>query len=255
MKKLLLLSLLIIQPAFAELVISDTQNGCGDDILSINNNHANMHAIYTRNQHTCSNGTFLPANIDECRTCGLEHACPGGTYVFNENKSQGIDFKIPFTQSAQNACVKDLIHVNDNNHSNIHAIFIPNKHTCNPGYYLPAGVDSCTICPQNNKCAGGTYYFNETNNQGIEQCANSIPFATAGSTICYPHVLHIGDDVIYLKSTKLTTPSLNVGMDDGIFYANMTTTPTPMNNATEHVLKIEYDGVVYYVCDDTTYGK
>ena len=73
-----------------------------------------------------------------------------------------------------------------------------------------------------------------------------------GSTVCYPHILHIGDDVVYLKSTKLTTPSLNIGMDDGIFYANMTTVPTPMNNATEHFLKIEYDNQIYYVCDDTT---
>ena len=111
----------------------------------------------------------------------------------------------------------------------------------------------CSQCPQNNKCIGGTYSFNETSDQGIEQCVNG--HAPVGSSICYEHILHIDNDVIYLKSTKLTTPSLNVGMDNGVFYANMTTTPTRMNNATEHYLKIEYDNQIYYVCDDTTYGK
>ena len=73
--------------------------------------------------------------------------------------------------------------------------------------------------------------------------------------MCFPHVLHIGDNTVYLKSTKQTTPSLNVGMGNDVFYANMTTNATPMNSATEQYLKIMYNNTVYYVCDDTTYNQ
>ena len=73
--------------------------------------------------------------------------------------------------------------------------------------------------------------------------------------MCFPHVLHIGDNTVYLKSEKQTTPSLNIGMGNDVFYANMTTTATPMNSATEQYLKIMYNDTVYYVCDDTTYNQ
>ena len=74
-------------------------------------------------------------------------------------------------------------------------------------------------------------------------------------TMCFPHRLHVGDNLVYLKSEKLTTPSLNVQIGNDMFYANMTTTPTYMNAATEHYLKMSFDNTVYYVCDDTTYGN
>ena len=134
------------------------------------------------------------------------------------------------------------------------ASFIPNTHTCTPGYYLPANIDECTICPNDNYCVGGTYTFNETTSQGIEACSGNTPYAPTGSAICYEHILHVGEDTVYLKSDKLTTPSLNIGMDDGIFYANMTTEPTLMNKDSEHYLKLEFNNTVYYVCDDTTCG-
>ena len=38
------------------------------------------------------------------------------------------------------------------------------------------------------------------------------------------------------------------------FYANMTTDPTYMSMNYEHYLKMMYNGTLYYVCDDTTYG-
>ncbi len=236
MKKILLLSLLIINPSFAEMMCD----------VSI----SDYFAVYEINTYTCSSGQYLPANTLGCVSCPVGFVCNGGTFDFNPNYFQGIDFDVRniSTTPINNICAVNFPH-------ELFSIYEPNEHNCAPGYYLPANIDECTICPQNNKCIGGTYSFNETNDQGIEQCANPTPFAPAGSTICYPHVLHIDNDVVYLKSTKLTTPSLNVGMDDGIFYANMTTTPTLMNAATEHFLKIEYGGMIYYVCDDTTYTR
>ena len=250
-----LLTIFITQSVYADLITQNTIKGCDDGFINIDNNdYLNMFAIFSPNQHTCPSGQYLPANIDGCRACPINGTCNGGTYSFNESKSQGIDFSFPFTQSQINSCVSGLIGIDNNNHLNIFAIFSPNQHTCTPGYYLPANIDECTICPTNNICSGGTYKFNETTDQGIEPCPDGT-FAPGGTSYCYEHILHIGEDVVYLKSDKLTTPSLNIGMDDGIFYANMTTTPTPMNAGTDHVLKIEYDGVVYYVCDDTTYMK
>ena len=238
MKKLLLLSLLIINPVYGYYT-TDIPNKCGS--------MSKMFTVFTINQYTCPAGEFLPAYTLGCRACPVGYTCNGGTYDFNDDIFQGAIKQSGYiNNNLNNLCSTNAPH-------ELFAVMTPNEHTCRPGYYLPANVDSCTICPQDSYCTGGTYTFNETTNQGIEQCANGR--APAGSSVCYEHILHIGDDVIYLKSNKLTTPSLNVGMDDGIFYANMTTTPTPMNSATEHYLKIEYDGVIYYVCDDTTYGK
>ena len=231
MKKILLLSLLIINPSFAEMMCD---------------NATDYFAVYEPNSYTCNPGQYLPANTVGCVSCPVGWTCPGGTFDFNPNEYQGLEIGTISTNTINNICAINFP-------TDLYSVYEVNQHDCAPGYYLPANVDSCTICPQNNKCIGGTYYFNETVNQGIEQCVNG--HAPVGSSICYGHILHIGNDVVYLKSTKLTTPSLNVGMDDGVFYANMTTTPTPMNAATEHVLKIEYDGVIYYVCDDSTYNK
>ena len=238
MKKLLLLSLLIINPVYGYYT-SDIPNKCG--LMP------EMFTVFTPIQYTCPAGEFLPAYTLGCKTCPADYTCNGGTYAFNDDIFQGAIKQSGYiNNNLSNLCSTNAPH-------ELFAVMTPNEHNCAPGYYLPSNVDSCTICPQNSYCVGGTFTFNETENQGIEQCTNER--APVGSSVCYEHILHIGDDVVYLKSTKLTTPSLNVGMGDGIFYANMTTVPTPMNNATEHYLKIEYDGMLYYVCDDTTYNK
>ena len=253
MKKIILLSLLITQPTLA-WINDDVVNGCAIPTIYIENGNAEMVAVFEPNKYTCETGYFLPANVPGCRPCPIGFSCDGGTYTFNETVAQGISGKPLITTNITNICSNNILY-SLNNKSRLISEWTPNEYTCEPGYYLPANVDGCRQCPKNNKCVGGTYSFNETTDQGIKQCANPTPFAPIGSSVCYPHILHIGNDVVYLKSTKLTTPSLNIGMDDGVFYANMTTTPTPMNNATEHYLKIEYGGVIYYVCDDTIYNK
>jgi hypothetical protein len=68
--------------------------------------------------------------------------------------------------------------------------------------------------------------------------------------------MHVGDDIIYLRSTKLTTPSLNIDINqDGVadFFANMTKTRTTMNKDSIHYFPVDWDNNNYYVCDDTTY--
>ena len=64
-------------------------------------------------------------------------------------------------------------------------------------------------------------------------------------------ILHIGDNVVYLRSVKKTTPALHVKVDDTIFYGNMTTSDVVMNSGTDKKLKLQYDGQTYSVYDDT----
>ena len=180
MKKFIVFLLLLIQPAFADYIISDTPNACVD---IDSNNHTTMLALFTKNSHTCNAGYFLPAGVDECRACGVGYTCPGGTYSFNETTSQGIDFVYPVEQSTPNACVKDLMAINTNNHSNMLAVFIPNTHTCTAGQYLPANIDECRECPANSYCTGGTYTFKETTDQGATACPDNQTSIAGSSSV------------------------------------------------------------------------
>ena len=75
-----------------------------------------------------------------------------------------------------------------------------------------------------------------------------IPFTLLGA---HEHILHIGDDYLYLNSEKNTIPSLNVKIGDDVFYADMSTCPFKINSDSERELHISYEGKEYYVFDDT----
>lgn len=209
-----------------------------------------LHAVFTLNQYTCENGKFLPAYSDVCVSCPPDYTCSGGTFSFNENSFQGaVKSQTYITHGLTNMCSRNIPY-------GYYAVFTVNSYTCAPGYYLPADTDECVICPQNNLCVGGTYTFNETTNQGIEQCPNGTPFAPASSSsVCYPHVLHVGDDMVYLSATKRTTPSLNVEVNGTVFYANITAAPTYMSANSTHYFKTIVNDMEHYICDDTSYTE
>jgi hypothetical protein len=246
MKKILFIFLILPISAFADdLILSNIPNGCSSGL----NTDTIMLATFAPNQYQCGSGYYVPANNDGCVVCPDVYDCNGGTYTFNEEYDQGNKFKTQVTENIRNGCKEDFLRAY-NNIANITATFTPNVHNCSAGYYLPANIDECTICPLNSKCVGGNLTFNETTAQGITPCPNRS-FAPTGSSVCYPHILHVGNDVVYMKSVKTTTPSLNTKINNEIFYTNMTTTPTYMNKDSTHYFKTIYNDTVYYICDDT----
>lgn len=65
---------------------------------------------------------------------------------------------------------------------NMRAVFTPNVHTCNQGYFLPANTDGCRPCPNDYVCNGGTFAFNERQSQGIvykDTIRQNIPYGCA----------------------------------------------------------------------------
>ena len=135
------------------------------------------------------------------------------------------------------------------------ARFVPNEYDCAPGEYVPANSDGCVVCPADSYCPGGHYVFNETETQGITACAPGL-YAPTGmweSAQC-GRILHIGDEVVYLRSTQKTTPALHVDIDnDGVadFFGNVITLDVPMTNGTQRKLKLSYGGQTYSVYDDS----
>lgn len=116
-------------------------------------------------------------------------------------------------------------------------------------YALPCPPDSyCPGLASMPLCSSGTY--NDT--IGINACPAGL-YSPAGmweSAQC-GHILHVGDDVVYLRATKKTSPSVHVKIGNDIFYGNMTTADVPMNSGTAHKLKLNYGGTTYSVYDDT----
>jgi len=130
--------------------------------------------------------------------------------------------------------------------------FEPATYVCNRGYYLPADGVECVICPNNNYCVGGAFQYNTTIAQGIMNCPNQwlSPAGMYELASC-GHILHIGNDYLYVRSAKKTTPSLNVKINNEVFFGNMTTLDVPMNINTERRLKIKEGETTYSVYDDT----
>ena len=234
-----------MQKLFASLLlIFITQIAFADDIVC-DINYSKYFALYEISEYRCDVGYFLPANTLGCRPCPNGFTCSGGIFQFNSFLFQGLYIDKYISTTMNNVCAANFP-------SNIYAFYTPNVHECSRGYYMPANTDGCVACPENNYCPGGTYTFNETTPQGLTACPDCM-FAPVGSWECYEHLLHVDNSIVYLKSHKVTEPSLHVKYEDRVYYANMTTVPTVMNRDSTHFLKIKYNSIEYYVCDDTTY--
>ena len=133
-----------------------------------------------------------------------------------------------------------------------HVSCVDENFVCAAGEYLPAHGYECTKCPENNYCVGGTYTYSENTAYGATQCPNSwyAPRGMSSADQC-GRILHIGENVVYLRNVKKTTPSLNVRVDGYTFYGNMTTADVPMNAGTTAHMKVQFNNETYSIYDDT----
>ena len=208
-------------------------------------------ATYELYTYNCSSSYYLPANTLGCKPCLTDGICTGGTYNFNPNEFQGMEIKTITNDTLSGVCAKNFS-------TRLNAIYKPNIHECAHGEYLPANVDGCTRCPNNNYCPGGTYTFNETENQGIAPCPDTHPFAPGGMWLesqC-GRKLHVGDDVLYLHSAPAvpTVKRLYVRFNDVVYSANATEkefAPATMSERATRALHVLIDGVEYLIHDDS----
>lgn len=135
---------------------------------------------------------------------------------------------------------------------NGHVSCVDENFVCAAGEYLPAHGYECAECPENNYCTGGTYTYSENTAYGATQCPNSwyAPRGMSSADQC-GRILHIGDNVVYLRNVKKTSPSLNVRVDGYTFYGNMTTADVPMNANTTAHMKVQFNNETYSIYDDT----
>jgi hypothetical protein len=123
---------------------------------------------------------------------------------------------------------------------------------CSPGEYLPNTASVCQPCTENSYCTGGTFTVNTAGAQGIDMCPNDwySPAGMSSVDQC-GRILHIGDNVVYLRSAKKTTPSLHIKVGDDVFYGNATTLDVPVHAGVERKLKVRYNNTTYSIYDDS----
>lgn len=262
MKKILLISLILsAQSAFADLITNDIIMGCDSQILDNNtDNITNMFPIFSLQEYTCNSNEFLPAYTEGCRPCPQGYTCLGGTYNFNKNTAQGIRQNTLLSQSLTYGCSHNLLRTS-NNTTNMFPVWTPNVHECAPGYYLPANVDGCAKCNNDNYCPGGTYAFNETIDQGITSCPDEHPFSPSG--MWQPNQcgrkLHVDNNIIYIHQSPAnpTEHRLFIRYQNNIYSANTVmrdvnsdTFPKMSENA-QQGLHIIINNKEYLVCDDS----
>ena len=120
------------------------------------------------------------------------------------------------------------------------------KITCPGGRYVQTAGDGCV------NVGAGYWAPSSTIPQGSVGSRNAC--ASGLTTIGFDagadeagdcgRVLNVDDEKIYLRSTKKTTPSLNISINGDVFYGNMST-------ATKGSLRINSGGTTYSVYDDS----
>jgi hypothetical protein len=116
---------------------------------------------------------------------------------------------------------------------------------CDGGYYMSSGT--CT--------AVGAGYWSADANDSRNQCPSGLTTIGYGpganeANDC-GRKLHIGNNVIYLRSNRKTEHTYNVKVGNATYYGNMTTADTNMNAATDKKLKVNFGNTTYSVYDDS----
>ena len=128
---------------------------------------------------------------------------------------------------------------------------VPAGVNCPAGTYLPRNSTSCSTCPGNSYCSGGTYDAPESTDQGIVACAHGLkaPRGARSAKDC-GRILHVGEDILHLHKDKRTEHSLVVKVDGVNYYADATPISEgvkTINPESTETLRIKIDGVEYSV--------
>lgn len=152
------------------------------------------------------------------------------------------------------SCVVDVLGT-DSGQAQFIAMWVRATYECGPGYYLGPSSTDCTKCIEDYYCPGGDYIYDEVMAQGLNPCPDETVSPEGMYEIAQcGRRFHAGDSVIYMRRSKVTTPSLNVDMDfDGVpdYFINLTTQDVPMNVETERSFRFNIGGVIYSAYDDT----
>ncbi|MBQ0013374.1 MAG: hypothetical protein KBS86_02280, partial [Proteobacteria bacterium] len=223
-------------------------------------------ASCTKNNATTPSGCASVTAYNDC-------SCDGSTYIQYSNTSGNGDGSTSGTTSE--SCTKTVKTV-----------------TAGSGYYVDGAT--CPVCPTDypnssdgnsggaaacyTNCGAGTYvstanaactnvgigYYKDAHsvNYGSVSERNQCPAGL--TTIGYGtgadeagdcgRKLHLGDNVLYLRTTQKTTPSLKVDTDnDGTpnLFGNMSTTSHKMSDGVTKSYKSTYNGSTYYIYDDS----
>lgn len=100
-----------------------------------------------------------------------------------------------------------------------------------PGYYSAADDDTRSQCPQ-----GLTTIGYGTGADEINDCGR---------------VLHVDGHTVYLRQDKKTSPALHVSINNDVYYANMSTNDVKMTGNNDNYLKMDINGMIYSVYDDS----
>lgn len=149
--------------------------------------------------------------------------------------------------SACTACATAKGYTNSGNTAAAHAGLASCKATCSGGQYVATAGAGCVNVGTGYYGPGGTVAQNGT--LGRNQCPVGLTTigygAGADEAGDCGRVMHMGENKLYLRSTKKTTPSLNVKVGDTTYYGNMT------SGTTKGKLRVKSGTTTYSVHDDS----
>ena len=149
--------------------------------------------------------------------------------------------------SACTACATAQGYTNSGNTAAAHAELASCKATCSGGQYVATAGAGCVNVGTGYYGPGGTIGQNGT--LGRNQCPVGLTTigygAGADEAGDCGRVMHMGENKLYLRSTKKTTPSLNVKVGDTTYYGNMT------SGTTKGKLRVKSGATTYSVHDDS----
>ena len=120
------------------------------------------------------------------------------------------------------------------------------SYTCAAGYYLPADAIECVACLPGATCAGGTYTFNETSDQGLS--CSGVMYRNACHARCNINQGRLHADQyshpLFLDKTNIPSPVIHIRYDNGAMCYGYT--EPGIAPPGEHGIHILFEGAVYH---------